>query len=65
MRHYFSGGWRACVVDACGGTPDGQPLWHGIVREAAFWRRARELVAGAVDAGGTGWAGSDAGEAGD
>jgi len=65
VRHYFSFGWRAWVVDACGGLPDGRPLWHGIVREAAFWRRARELVTAAVDAGGSGGADVDGGGTGD
>jgi hypothetical protein len=50
VRHYFTFGWREWLRRACDGRPDGQPLWHGIVRDAAFWRRACELVTDAVDA---------------
>ena len=47
-QHYFTFAFERWLPQARGGYPDGQPLWHRIVREVAFWRRAQQLVAGAV-----------------
>ena len=47
-QHYFSFAFERWLPQACGGYPDGQPLFHHVVREVAFWRRARELIGTAI-----------------
>lgn len=49
VRHYYSGDWREWVERACMWQRTGWPVWHHVVREAAFWRRACQLIADAVD----------------
>ena len=47
-QHYFTFAFKRWLPGACGNCEDGQLLFHHVVREVAFWRRAQQLIADAV-----------------